>query len=332
MSMTNHAILVISVSVAIGIVGSETMATQSPARSTPYPTKPVRMIVPFAPGGGTDTVARVIGQKLMEIWPYPVVIDNRAGAGATIGTEITARAAADGYTVATISMTHAINVSLYRKLPYDPVADFSPVILAATTANILVIHPSVPARSVKELITLAKARPGQLNYPSSGVGGVSHLAAHMFSSVAGIDLVHVPYKGAGPSMTALLGGEVQLMMAITPVALPHIRSGRLVALAIASRQRSALVPNVPTIAELGFPSFEVDQWFGVVAPRRTPEAIVSQLNADIAGILQMEDTKEWFARAGAQPAGGSPRDFREYIESEIVKWGKVVKSTGMRPN
>lgn len=331
MSVTINGILVFSVSVAIGIVGSETMAAQSPVRSTPYPTKPVRMIVPFAPGGGTDTVARVIGRKLMEIWPHPMVIDNRAGAGSTIGTEITAHAAADGYTIATISMTHAINVSLYRKLPYDPVNDFSPVILAATAANILVIHPSVPARSVNELIALAKARPGQLNYPSSGVGGVSHLAAHMFSSVAGIDVVHIPYKGAGPSMTALLAGEVQLMMAITPVALPHIKSGRLIALAIASRERFALVPNLPTIAESGFPGFEVDQWFGVVAPARTPAAIVSQLNADIAGILQLEDAKEWFARAGAQPVGGSPRDFRKYIELEIVKWGKVVKSTGMSP-
>jgi tripartite-type tricarboxylate transporter receptor subunit TctC len=297
-----------------------------------YPARPVRMVIAFPPGGGTDVVGRIIGQKLSETWPQPVVIDNRPGAGSTIGTEIVARAPPDGYTIQMVSMSHALNVALYRKLPYDPVRDFAHVILAARAPNVLVVHPSVPAKNVKELIALAKARPGKLNFSSSGSGGVAHLAMEMFRSVAGIDIVHVPYKGAGPAMTALVSGEVQLMMATAPVALTQMKANRVRALAVASLKRSTLVPDLPTIAEAGYPGFQADTWYGVIAPLRTPAAIVTQLNGDVGRVLRMRDVQAQLEQQGAEPAGSTPQEFRAFVEAEVARWSKVIRATGIEPS
>ncbi|MGH9810595.1 MAG: tripartite tricarboxylate transporter substrate binding protein, partial [Terriglobia bacterium] len=231
-----------------------------------YPSRPVRMIVPFAPSGGTDFIGRLVGQKLGEAWKTPIVIDNRPGAGSTVGTAMTAKALPDGYTICATSMSHAINATLYRKLPYDSIRDFTPVVLTARAPNVLVVNPSVSAHSVKELIALAKARTTPFNYSSSGTGGVSHLSMEVFRAVAGMEANHVPYKGAGPAMTALIGGEVQLMMATSPVALAQMKANRVRAIAISSRQRSQLMPDLPTIAEAGFPGFETDTWYGLILP------------------------------------------------------------------
>ena len=302
------------------------------AETQSYPSRPVRMVVAFAPGGGTDVVGRIIGQKLSEIWPHPVVIDNRPGAGSTIGTEIVAKAPPDGYTIQTVSMSHALNVALYRKLPYDPIRDFEHVILVARAPNVLVVHPSLNAKTVKELIALAKARPGKLNFSSSGTGGVSHLSAEMFRGVAGIDVVHVPYKGAGPAMTALISGEVQMMMATTPVALTQIRANRVRALAVSSLRRSALVPDLPTIAEAGYPGFQTDTWYGVLAPGRTPAPIVKRLNSDIGQLLKSRDVQTQLEQQGAEVAGGTPQEFRAFAEAEVARWSKVIRAAGIEAN
>ena len=295
-----------------------------------YPDKPVRMVVPFPSGGGTDVVARTIALKLGEQWNQSVIVDNRPGAAAMIGTEILAHAVPDGYTLGFVSMTHTINVSLYRKLPYDPIADFAPIILAATAPNVLVVNPAVGAKTVAELVQIAKARPGRLNFPSSGNGGVSHLSAEMFRYAAGIDITHVPYRGAGPALTALLAGEMQLMMATTPVALPQIRAGRLIALAVTSRARSPLAPELPTIAESGYPGFEADTWYGMLAPARVPAPLVTQLNGAVVKMLAQPDFKERLAREGAQPAGGTPAEFAAFIKLETDKWAKIVRMAKVR--
>jgi tripartite-type tricarboxylate transporter receptor subunit TctC len=306
-------------------------ASQHALGAAAYPAKPVRMVIPFPPGGGTDIVGRIIGQKLTEAWPYPVVVDNRPGAGSTVGTEIVARAVADGYTIEAVSMSHSINVSLYRKLPYDPVNDFAPVILVATAPNVLVVHPSVPAKSLKELIALAAAQPGRLNFSSSGNGGVSHLSGELLRIAAGINVVHIPYKGAGPAMTALVSGEVQLMMATAPVAVTQMKANKVRALAISSSKRSSLAPELPTIAESGLPGFQTDTWYGVLAPARTPASVVSRLNADIGRALESADVRTLFEQQGAHAAGGSPQEFRAFIQSEIGKWGKAIKAAGVEP-
>jgi tripartite-type tricarboxylate transporter receptor subunit TctC len=244
---------------------------------------------------------------------------------------MTAKAPPDGYTISMTSMSHAINATLYRTLPYDSMRDFTPVILTARAPNVLVVHPSVAAHTVKDLIAVAKARPGQLNFSSSGTGGVSHLSAELFRAAAGIDVVHIPYKGAGPAMTALIGGEAQLMMATTPVSLPQIKANRVRGIAISSRQRSPLAPGLPTIAEAGFPGFETDTWYGLLAPAGTPAAIVRRLNTDTAAVLQSPDMKAALEQQGAQPAGGSPDEFRRFIQSEIEKWAKAIRVAKVPP-
>ena len=290
-----------------------------------YPDKPVRMVVPFPPGGGTDVVARAIALKLTEQWGQSVVVDNRPGAASMVGTEMLARAVPDGYTLGFVSMSHTINPSIYKKLPFDPIADFSPVALAATAPNVLVVNPGVGAKSVAELVQIAKARPGKLNFPSSGNGGVSHLSMEMFRYAAGIDIVHVPYRGAGPALTALLANETQLMMATTPVALPQMKAGRLIALATTGLKRSSLAPEIPTVAEAGYPGFEADTWYGMLAPAKVPPALVNQANAAVTKMLTQADFKERLAHEGAQPAGGTPTQFATHIKSEIEKWAKIVR-------
>ncbi len=290
-----------------------------------YPEKPVRMVVPFPPGGGTDVVARAIALKLTEQWGQSVVVDNRPGAASMVGTEMLARAVPDGYTLGFVSMSHTINPSIYKKLPFDPIADFSPVVLAATAPNVLVVSPGVGAKSVAELVQIAKSRPGKLNFPSSGNGGVSHLSMEMFRYAAGIDIVHVPYRGAGPALTALLANETQLMMATTPVALPQMKAGRLIALATTGLKRSSLAPEIPTVAEAGYPGFEADTWYGMLAPAKVPPALVNQANAAVTKMLTQADFKERLAHEGAQPAGGTPTQFAAHIKSEIEKWAKIVR-------
>ncbi len=290
-----------------------------------YPDKPVRMVVPFPPGGGTDVVARAIALKLTEQWSQSVVVDNRPGAASMVGTEMLARAVPDGYTLGFVSMSHTINPSIYKKLPFDPIADFSPVVLAATAPNVLVVSPGVGAKSVAELVQIAKSRPGKLNFPSSGNGGVSHLSMEMFRYAAGIDIVHVPYRGAGPALTALLANETQLMMATTPVALPQMKAGRLIALATTGLKRSSLAPEIPTVAEAGYPGFEADTWYGMLAPAKVPPALVNQANAAVTKMLTQADFKERLAHEGAQPAGGTPAQFAAHIKSEIEKWSKIVR-------
>jgi len=289
-----------------------------------YPSKPVRLIVPFAPGGGTDITGRLIAQKLSELWNVPVVVDNRPGAGSTVGTDIAAKAAPDGYTIGVTTMSHAINATLYRTLPYDTIKDFELIILTIRVPNVLVVHPAVPAKSVKELVALAKAQPGRLNFSSSGVGGVSHLAAEVFRATAGMELVHVPYKGAGPAMTALVGGEAQVMVATIPVLLPQMKANRVRALAISSLKRSPLMPALPTIAESGYPGFETDSWFGLLAPARTPPDIVRKVNADTARVLNSADLGTALAQQGAQPGGGTPQEFLRFMQAEIVKWREAI--------
>jgi tripartite-type tricarboxylate transporter receptor subunit TctC len=294
------------------------------AAQQPYPSKPVRFIVPFAPGGGTDITARLIAQKLSELWNVPVVIDNRPGAGSVVGTDIAAKAAPDGYTIGVTSMAHPINATLYRTLPYDTMKDFELIVLTVRVPNVLVVHPSVPAKSVKELVTLAKSRPGQLNFPSSGIGGASHLAAEVFCAVAGIEGVHVPYKGAGPAMTALIAGEGQVMMATVPVLLSPMKANRVRPLAISSLKRSPLMPALPTIAESGYPGFETDSWFGLLAPARTPAAIVRKVNADTTTVLNSAELRAALAQQGAQAAGGTPEEFVRFINAETVKWRQAI--------
>jgi len=295
-----------------------------------YPTRPVRLIVPFAPAGSADALARTLQPSLSEALGQPVVIDNRPGASSTIGTEMAARAAPDGYTLVMITTTHTVNPSLLAKLPYDSVKDFSPVSLVVSQPNILVVHPSVPVKSVKELVALAKAKPNSLNFASGGNGSSPHLSGELFKLVAAIEITHIPYKGSGPGVTDLLGGHVQMMFA-GPLALEqHIKSGRLRALAVADRRRSTVVPDIPTMTEAGFPGVETGTWYGILAPARTPPAIVTSLQRTIARTVQMPDLKSRIVNQGVDIVASSPDDFHKFIIAEIAKWSRVVQKAGVR--
>jgi tripartite-type tricarboxylate transporter receptor subunit TctC len=300
------------------------------AQAADYPTKPIRMIVGFAPGGGTDTTARAISAKLGDLLGQQVIIDNRAGAAGNIATELVAKAVPDGYTLllGTIAAL-AINPSLYRtKLPFDSVRDFAPIIQAVDSTNILSLHPSVPAGSVKELIALAKTK--SLNYGSSGVGGTGHLAGELFNTMAGVKMTHIPYKGGGPAMIELVGGQVQLVYATAASAVPQIKAGKIKGIAVTTIKRSALMPDIPTIAESGLPGFDANNWYGLLAPANTPRAIVVRLNSEVAKVLAMPDVKNFLFNQGLDPAPGTPEKFGAYIKSEIAKWAKVVKDSGAR--
>jgi tripartite-type tricarboxylate transporter receptor subunit TctC len=299
------------------------------AQAQTYPSKPIRLVVPFPPGGTTDILARTVGQKMTENWGQPVVIDNRPGAGGNIGSDLVAKAAPDGYTLlmATIS-THAINVSLYKKLPFDSVRDFAPVSRIGTLPNILIVHPSVPVKSVKELIELAKSKPGELNFASSGVGTSLHLSGELFNSMAGVKLVHIPYKGSSPALADLLGGQVKIMFDNLPSALPHVKAGKLKPLAVTSAKRATVLPEVPTVIESGLPGFEVTSWFAIFVPAKTPTEIVAKLNGEIVKILNSGDVKEKLAQIGVDPAPTTPEALAAFAKAETEKWGKVVKATG----
>jgi tripartite-type tricarboxylate transporter receptor subunit TctC len=293
-----------------------------------YPTKPIRLIAPFAPGGATDLLARVIGQKISERFGQSVLIDNRVGASGNIGAEIVAKAAPDGYTLLMGGVPHAISMSLYRKLGYDLAKDLSPVAMIASFPSAIVLHPSLPARSIKELIALAKAQPGQLNYGSAGNGSPNHLALELFNTMAHVKMMHVPYKGTGQMVVDLVAGQLQLASMGFPAALQNVKSGKLRVIAVTSASRSPLLPDVPTVAETGLPGFDVTSWYGVFGPAALPQDIVGRLNTEIGGMAAAADVKERFARLGAEPASLAPDAFGRYVRAEIVRWSKVVKDSG----
>ena len=296
-----------------------------------WPAKPIRFIAPNLPGGPTDILARLVGQKLAESLGQPVVIDNRAGAAGNIGTEAAAKSPPDGYTLVTgNNATFGANVSLYKRLGFDPVRDFTPVVLVATQPNILVVHPSLPVASVKELVALAKARPGQLNYSGSGMGAAAHLAAELFKSMTATSIVHIPYKSAAPALTDLIAGETQLMFATSLSVMPHIKANRVRALGVTTARRSRFLPDLPTIAEAGVPGFEASTWHGVLVPAGTPGAIVDRLSTEINRALQLADVRERLAAMGAEVAGGTPKEFADHIQREIPKWAKLIKSIGVQ--
>jgi tripartite-type tricarboxylate transporter receptor subunit TctC len=295
-----------------------------------YPAKPVRLVVPFPPGGGTDTLARVYGQKLGEALGQQVVIDNRPGGGTNIGAEIAAKAPPDGYTALMGNIAHAINVTLYSKLSYDLVRDFAPVTLLASTPNILVVHPSIPVRSVKELIVLAKAKPGELDYASSGSGSSAHLAAELFSSMAGIKMTHIPYKGGGPAVIALAGGQVSVGFATTPSVIGHVKAGKLRGLAVTTAQRSPSTPDLPTISESGLAGYEAGTWYGLLVPAAAPKEVVTRLHGESVKLLKQSDVKDRLDAAGFELIGNTPEQFATFIRSEIEKWARVVKASGAR--
>jgi tripartite-type tricarboxylate transporter receptor subunit TctC len=301
------------------------------AAEAAYPSKPIRLIVPYAAGGSTDTLARVVGQQLGERLGRQVVIDNRTGAGTIVGTEIAAQAAADGYTFLMATPPLAVNPALYGKVPYDLDRDFAAVTNVAGASNLLVVHPALPALSVKELVALLKANRGKYNYGSSGVGGASHLAMALFMSMAALDAQHVPYKGGAPAVADLVAGRVDLMMANLTTAQPHIRAGRLRGLGVGTRARSPLFPEMPTIAEAGLPGYEANNWNGVVAPKKTPRAVIDRLHREIVAVLNEPATAKRLAAQGLEPIGDTPAQFAQYLKSEAAKWGRVVKAAGIKP-
>jgi len=295
-----------------------------------FPAKPVRFIVPFPPGGGADVIGRVLSLKLVEKWGQQVVVDNRAGAGGNIAAELAATAPPDGHTLFQFNIANTIAVSLYRKLNYDPVKDFSAVTLLASSPFILVVHPSIKAGNVQELITLAKAQPGKLSYASSGNGGPSHLAAELLKTMTGIDLIHVPYKGIALVLNDLLAGQIQITFTVPGSGLPHVKSGRLRALAVSGAKRSALAPELPTIAESGVPGYEASTWYAVVVPAGTPRSVVAKLHTDITNVLQQPDVRERLTGVGVELIGSTPETLAQYIQSEIAKWSRLVKFSEAR--
>ena len=295
-----------------------------------FPIKPVRLVVPFPPGSSTDIISRILAQRLTDVWGQQVVVDNRAGGGGNIGVETVARANPDGYTLLIGHIgTHGVNPSLYPKLPYDPVIDFAPVTQTASLPLALVVHPAVAATDVGALVALARAKPGTLNYASGGNGSAAHLAVEYFKLLAKINLVHVPYKGTGPAMSDLMGGQVALTITGLPPLMPQLKAGKLRGLAVTTAKRVPDLPTLPTIAESGFPEYEINSWQGMFAPAATPPAIVSRLNRDVAATLRLPEVKDRFSALGAQPVGNPPEAFGAHVKAEIAKWARVVKESRM---
>jgi tripartite-type tricarboxylate transporter receptor subunit TctC len=295
-----------------------------------YPGKSIRIVVPFAPGGGADIIARILGQKMTDNWGQQVVVDNRAGASGNIGAEIVARAVPDGYTLLMASSALAINPSVYRSVPYDAVKDFIPITQPALLPNILVVHPSLPVKTVRDLVALAISKPGHIIYASAGAGTGTHLAAEMFKLQAGIDMVHVPYKGGGAVISDLLGGQVALTFATLPSVMPYVKADRLRAVAMTTTKRWPGLPAVPTIAESGFPGFEISTWIGLLAPAGTPKDIVGKLHGEVVRILKLPDMRARFDGLGMEQVGDTPEQFAAYIRSELAKYAKVVKESGAK--
>jgi len=295
-----------------------------------YPTKPIRMIVPFAPGGGTDIIGRLVAQELGQAWGQTVVVDNRGGGGGTIGANLAARATPDGYTMVLCSLGISYAPALYAKLPFDPVKDFAPISLVATQPFVYVVVPSLGVSSMKDLIALAKAKPGQLRYGSGGAGGSSHLGTELLRTMTGTDIVHVPYKGTGPALTAMLSGEIQMQLIGISSVVPHMKSGRMRALAVSGAKRSTAAPDVPTVAESGVPGYVFDVWYGMLFPAGTPRALVAKSNAEINRVLKAPALAQRFAGVGVEPAGTTPDAFASMLKAEITKWKKVVAEANIR--
>jgi tripartite-type tricarboxylate transporter receptor subunit TctC len=293
--------------------------------------KPIRIVVGVAPGGATDILARVLGNKLSENLRQQVIVDNRSGANHIIGGQLTQKSAPDGYTVQVIPEGWVINASMYSKLPFDPVRDFSPIANMALVPNALVIHPSLPVRNVKQFIALARARPGQMNYGTSGVGAPSHMSAELLKVLARVEYTHVPYKGQALAVTALLGGELEFAFPTIMASVGHVRSGRLIALGVTTAQRATALPNVPTIQEAGVPGYEVAGWYGVIGPAGMPQAVVARLNREINAILNVPETREQLLTQGAEPRTGTPEEFAATMANDVKKWQKVVASAGIKP-
>ena len=305
---------------SIGAVGAQT-----------YPAKPVRLIVPFAPGGGTDILARILCQRLTEAMGQPFIVENRGGAGGIIGAELAAKSPADGYTLLLGSPgSLAINPALLPRMNYDSLRDFAPITLATISAFTLVIHPSLPVKSVKDLVALARAKSGQLNYGSGGNGSVAHFSVEQFKALAGVNIVHVPYKGSSPSLTDLVAGQLQMTIENMPVTLPHVRSGRLRMLAVGTKTRSAFVPDLPTISEAGVPGYESSTAFGVLAPAKTSPAIVALLNTELVKALRSPDTREKLTGLTMEPVGGTPEQYSTHIKEELAKYARIVKAAGIK--
>jgi tripartite-type tricarboxylate transporter receptor subunit TctC len=317
---------------ALGQASAALAASATPAQQNGYPTKPVRLIVAFPPGGSTDIVARLVGQRLSERLGQQVIIDNRGGAGGTIGTELAARGTPDGYTLTMgTTSTHVIAPAAYSNLKYDPVKDFAPITLVASTPYLLVIHPGVKANSLKEFVSAVKASPGKWNYASAGTGSTTHLAMEMLKTAAGLDITHVPYNGNGPAGAAVLGGQVQALFGSMPAVLPQAKSGKVRPIAVGTAKRSPALPDVPTVAESGYPGFEVSLWLGFFAPKGTPVAIINRLHSELVKIVLSPEMKEQLERNGAEPAHNvSSLDLERLVKAEIAKYSKVIKVANIK--
>ena len=309
----------------LGLVLTAMVAAHDTIAQGTYPTRPIRLIVPSAAGGGTDFTARTIGQKLTESIGQTVIVDNRSGAAGNIGVEIAAKSNPDGYTLVMPITSFPINPHLYAKLPFDTVKDFAPIVLASSAPLLLVVNPSVQAKSVNELIALAKAKPGQLNYANSGNGTTAHLAGELLKKMAGVDLVSVPYKGGGPAVLDLIAGRVQVYFSTIPAALSQVQAGKLRAIAVTTTKRVATIPDIPTVSETGLPGFDVVGWFGIFAPAGTPRPVIARLNKEINDALRQPDTQQRFATQGLIPGGGTPEELGAFLKAEIAKWGALIK-------
>ena len=314
----------------IGCIG--VVLGAGPSWAQDYPTRPIRVIVPQSAGGSTDMVARVVAQRLSDVFGQSVVIDNRPGSGSLNGTELVARATADGYTLLVVAASLSISPAVRKKLPFDVIRDFAPVSQLVDLPHLLVVHPSVPANSVKELIALAKAKSGELNYASSGIATSTHMAAELFMYMTGTRMVHVPYKGGGPGITAMLAGQCHVYFATISTALPHVRNAKLRGLGVTSSKRSVAAPDLPTIAEAGVPGYSHSSWIGMAAPAKTPPAVITRLHGEVAKIVQQPEVKKLLLREGLESLGNSPQEFAADLKEEIAKWQKVVKAAGIQPD
>jgi len=319
--------LVAGIVAGIGLLLCETAAW---SQSVSYPNRPIHVIVPFPPGGAVDPIARSITPKLEEAWGQPVVVDNKPGAATIVGSDFVAKAAPDGYTVILVATSFTVNPSAYSKLPFDPVKDFAPISLVSRLPNMLVVNSKLPVNSVKELIEYLKARPGQVNFSSIGYGSTQHLAGELFKSVAGVNMVHVPYKGSGPSMMSVVSGETSVTFDSVFLLTPQVKAGKLRALAATGTRHTPLVPNLPTASESGLPGFDVGGWVGFLAPAGTPRGIIQKWHQEVARILQLPEIRERQISQGLEPEGSTPEFFAEFIKTEIAKWGKVVKQAGIK--
>ncbi|HEX2830837.1 MAG TPA: tripartite tricarboxylate transporter substrate binding protein [Burkholderiales bacterium] len=316
-----HRVLAVTALSALGVTAHA---------QTSYPIKPVRIIVPQSPGASTDLTARLIAQRLNAALGQPFVVDNRPGAGSIVGTDLVAKAAPDGYTLLVVASSITLNPTLHKNLPFQPIRDFAPITQLSSFPNLLTVHPTLPVKTVKDLVALAKAKPGSINYGSSGAATGTHLSAELFKYMTGIDMVHVPYKGGGPAVQALLGGQVQLNFATIVSVLPHLKSGKLRGIAVTTAKRSPAAPEIPTIAESGVPGYDHGPWNGFLAPAKTPRAIVAKLNEETARILHSPDVKNVFMSEGAEPVGNKPEEFAAIIKSETEKWAKVIRAAGIK--